>query len=420
MFSRYSIIPLAILALTLTSTFLTYYPTSVAAQNSNQSISLTVTSDRGHYTLGEDVKIWGIIFDKDCNPKVAMVTIQIIKDNRTLYSISKVTAPENGSYFDNGYNVQETGLHEIIVTANNAGYSVNASTSFMAVYYRDAGDLLRQYWQEIAVISVALVYFFIVIAISTKEAEETKNRAKLSPDNESEKKVEIIKNQALENEQRALLNEYKNGKLKRLQNFFSNQKNSLTRNIGKLEFLFRGRFFVATIFLILTAFTFVTVITFLFMPSPIGATSPIGLVINTDISNQTQWVINIGGQPASGTLQYLGGVQIPVYVIVLSFFGAYIYFLVRIPKLVEKKSTELINHSLFYLIRFFMAPILAIALYLVLWQLEVRGTFILAAISFATGLISERVTKRIVEFAKDALGKKSETDTSNRGQTTKP
>jgi hypothetical protein len=397
LFSKYSIIPIAILALTFTSTFLTCSLTFVATQNSANSITVTVTSDRGRYTLDEDVKIWGIIFDKQCNPTVATVTIQIIKDNQTLYTVSKVTAPQNGSYFDNGYNVQETGLHEIIVTAYNADYRVNASTSFTAVYYRDAGDLLKAYWQEIVVILIALFYFFIVIAISSeKKTEKTLEKIPIHALNRGQKQ------EPLPNLQK-----------KDAKHIFTDFNIFFKQNYGKLHYLFRGRFFVATIFLILTVFTMVTVITFLFMPSPVGVTSPLGLVVNTDVSNQTQWVINIGGQPLSGTSgdisQYIGGVQIPVYVIVLSFLGAYVYFLIRIPKLVKKKSSELMNNALFYLIRFFMAPLLAVALYLVLWQVEVRGTFILAAISFATGLIIEQVTKRIIDFAKDAIGKKGPT-----------
>jgi len=178
--------------------------------------------------------------------------------------------------------------------------------------------------------------------------------------------------------------------------------------VGFPRYLFSGRFFVATMFFILTIFTIIIVVTLFFMPSPIGVTSPFGIVINKDVSNETQWVVNIGGQPISDTLQYAGGVQVPIYVIVLSFLGAYVYFLTQVPKLVKlKENSKLMNGALPYLVRFFMAPVLAVALYLVLWQLEVRGTFILAAISFATGLIIEQVTERIIEFARDTIGKKS-------------
>lgn len=381
-----SIIALAIVVITISSSLIAYNASFVIAQkDSNQGITVTVTTDRGRYILDENVKIWGIVFDKACNPTVATVTIQVLKDNEVLYTVSKVTAPQNGSYFDNGYNIQETGAHKIIVTAYYSGYNINASTSVNADFYRDAGDLLKVYWPEATIILISLFYFIVVIAISSHE------------------NIEAGKEKPRTNQRKGRQLNTKNKEKQHLQERLS----------GFFGQLFKGRFFVATMFFILTIFTVVIVVTLFFMPSPIGVTSPFGLVINQDVSNETQWVINIGGQPISDTLRYAGGIQIPIYVIVLSFLGAYVYFLIQVPKLVKlRENSKLVNGALPYLVRFFMAPLLAVALYLVLWQLEVRGTFILAAISFATGLIIEQVTERIIEFARGTIGKKSDSTTS--------
>ena len=173
--------------------------------------------------------------------------------------------------------------------------------------------------------------------------------------------------------------------------------------------LFGGRAYVAAEFVFLTIFTVVSILTLFFSNYQIGVNSPMGLVVNT-YGNQTQWVVNLGGQKVSNVAQYMGGIQVPIYVIVLSFLGAYVYFLNKVPSLVKLGQEELEDQGLQYLVRFFIAPLLAVALYLVLWQLDVTGTFILGAVSFATGLIIEEVTERILQFAKDTIGTKEKTE----------
>jgi len=165
-----------------------------------------------------------------------------------------------------------------------------------------------------------------------------------------------------------------------------------------------GRSFVATEFAFLTIFTFGVSLFFIFNEVPVGINAPMGLVTNT-IGNETQWVLNIGGQLSTNSAQYLGGIQVPIYIIALAFLGAYAYFIINVPSLLKQKDMEELEcKGLNHLVRFFVAPLLAAALYLVLWQLDVKGTFILAATSFATGMIIEQVVDRILSFAKNTIG----------------
>jgi uncharacterized low-complexity protein len=162
--------------------------------------------------------------------------------------------------------------------------------------------------------------------------------------------------------------------------------------------------FVTAEFAFLTIFTVGVTLSFFFTTAPFGENTPMGLVINT-YGNETQWVINVGGQSLAGLQQYAGGIQVPVYVIILAFLGAYAYFLTKVPSFLNEKDQGKLEHEgLEYLVRFFVAPLLAAALYLVLWQLDVRGTFILGATSFATGMIIEQVVERIMLFAKNTIG----------------
>jgi hypothetical protein len=165
----------------------------------------------------------------------------------------------------------------------------------------------------------------------------------------------------------------------------------------------QGRGFVAAEFAFLTLFTFGVSLAFFFNSVPFGVNTPLGLVLNSS-GNETQWAINIGGQTVGNTMQYAGGIQIPLYVIALAFLGAYAYFAVNVPVLLKNKDPESVEcEGLGYLVRFFVAPLLAAVLYLILWQLDIKNAYILAATSFATGFVIEQVVNRITSFAKSNI-----------------
>jgi hypothetical protein len=328
---------------------------SWAQDNHKEGLAVTVEVDKYQYSYCEQVKVQGIVYNGSTGePIKAKVLIQVFLDENLLYSVSTVSS-ENGSYLDEGYRVSKCGFMNLTVSASSGVYFETASIIIFSLSYENFGDIIMNFLGPLFLIFGAVVYFFIVQYYVSRELEKTKE--------------EDLKN----------------------------------------KLLLKPRIFIALQFIFLSIFTISILCILAFTPAPIGTKSPIGLVQNT-YGNETQWVLNLGGTKTAGSTQYLGGVQIPVYVIALSFVGAYVFFLNKVPELVKEKETKkeikkLFDDALKYLVRFFIAPLLAVALYLVLWQVEVRGHFILAAVSFATGLIIEEVTTRILEFAKDVLGK---------------
>lgn len=308
-----------------------------------EGLTVSISTEKHQYIYGEKIAVQGIVYNGSTGePVKAKILIQITRDDVTLYRTSKFTS-EDGTYHDDGYIVTEINTLKITSNASLGGYNGTAATSIVTINHEDILDLVITYFLPFTIAVVVLIYLILLMSVDTKD---------LGP---------------------------------------------IT---GKL---IKPRFFVATEFIFLTLFTLCIISSVIFTTRPIGAEAPFGLVQCT-YENQTQWVINLGGIKASNTSQYVGGVQIPIYVIMLSILGAYIYFLSHIKKLVQEKDKELLmNRGLNYLVRFFIAPSLAIALYLVLWQMDVKGQFTLAAVSFAVGLIIKDVIDRIVKFAKDII-----------------
>ncbi len=351
MIVKRNLLRITIAILILTSLFLSLNIDSVLAQkDSNNGITVTINTSNGEIKYDKPLIIQGVVYNTTTyEPTRATIVIQILKDNTVLYTATTVSSLPDGKYQDQGYCVCQTGTLQITVLATSQGYNASASTTVVSEYYKTIFDLLIVYLIPFILLSASVIVFVIAIVSQTAA-----------------------------------------------------KKNKHVKQLG----LDSGKVFVAIMFVLLSLLTASIVAFFLFVPSQIGASSPIGLVVNSN-GNETQWVVNLGGQRTIESSQYLGGIQIPVYVLVMSFLGAYVFFLTKIRTLLEiPNGNDLTKQSLEYLARFFIAPLLAIALFLVLWQLEVRGTFILGAVSFATGLIIELVTDKILEFAKNVIGVK--------------
>jgi hypothetical protein len=339
---------------------------SLAQDTHKEGLAVTAEVDKYQYSYCELVEVQGVIYNSSTGePIKAKVLIQFFLDEKLLYSVSTISS-ENGTYLDKGYRVSECGFLNLTVSASSEGYHEVASIIIFSLSYENLGDILLNFKAQLALIALAIVYFFIVLVYVTRELEEGKEA------------------------------------------------------ILKDKLFLKPRMFVGTQFIMLSIFAISILCILAFTPAPIGTKSPIGLVQNT-YGNDTQWVLNLGGTKIDGSTQYLGGVQIPIYVIALSFVGAYVFFLNKVPNLVnETDRKKMVDESLKYLVRFFIAPLLAVALYLVLWQVEVRGNFILGAVSFATGLIIEEVTNRILDFAKDILGKTAKKPQNQSAQSNAP
>jgi hypothetical protein len=67
-------------------------------------------------------------------------------------------------------------------------------------------------------------------------------------------------------------------------------------------------------------------------------------------------------------------------------------------------NLSLFKHSLRSLALFFLAPLLAIAIWFIVFQGGTTGKYAIAAISFTIGLVTEEAIQAIISFARNILG----------------
>lgn len=193
-------------------------------------------------------------------------------------------------------------------------------------------------------------------------------------------------------------------------------------------------------FLCLSAIAGFLILSFVFADSEIGVNSPVGMVKQNFASlNKTQmesdlesqWVINVGGSQEDN---YTGGIPIPTYVVILGLVGGYLRYLYGLRYFfgrwikdggyedVEKYWGDLnvmdnmsfLRHSLRSLSLFFLAPLLAVAVWFILVEAGTTGKFAIAAVSFSIGLITEEAIQFIISFARKIFGDGSERTTKEK------
>lgn len=193
-------------------------------------------------------------------------------------------------------------------------------------------------------------------------------------------------------------------------------------------------------FLCLSAIAGFSILSFVFADSEIGVNSPVGMVKQNFASlNKTQmesdlesqWVINVGGSQQDN---YTGGIPIPTYVVIFGLAGGYLrylyglrYFFGRWIKdggyedverywgdLNVMDNMSFLRHSLRSLSLFFLAPLLAVAVWFILVEAGTTGKFAIAAVSFSIGLITEEAIQFIISFARKIFGDGSERTTKEK------
>lgn len=236
-------------------------------------------------------------------------------------------------------------------------------------------------------------------------------------------------------------------------------------------------------FSLTSGIVFSVILSFVFIEEEIGLLAPVGLVKDlvddtgaplTSVSSavpealepsnplpttsgQLQWVVNIGGMRDVVQSVYVGGIQIPVYVVLFGIVGGYLRYLYEIARLsltdrelersekkrndqllerIEKmqkdkslaesqlrgtileleKGTEiairndrrrlLFHRSITDLATLFLSPLLAIAMYFILVQWEPTQTsiYILAVVSFGTGLVTDEIVQLIIRIVQSIIG----------------
>ncbi len=154
-------------------------------------------------------------------------------------------------------------------------------------------------------------------------------------------------------------------------------------------------------FIFLSILSVTPILAIVFTDVQISPNSPLGLIIKTGNQNNTiidnQWVVNIGGIAINN---YSTGIQIPVSVIIFGIAGSYLRFLYYTS---TKESTKGLLEEPFYellkdLALFLLAPLLAIAVWLLLYQGGTTSAFTLAVISFTIGLVTREVVQSLINF----------------------
>jgi hypothetical protein len=154
-------------------------------------------------------------------------------------------------------------------------------------------------------------------------------------------------------------------------------------------------------FVFLSGVAFSVIGTLALTDMQIGANSPVGLVVKGK-----EWVVNIGGD---STDMYAHGIQIPTNIVVFGVAGGYLRFLYNTARPdsrpdVNSKST--FDRSMADLATFFLAPLLAMALWLALSRGtgDAEGIYVMAALSFTVGLITDEVVRTLTRFAGKITG----------------
>jgi hypothetical protein len=191
----------------------------------------------------------------------------------------------------------------------------------------------------------------------------------------------------------------------------------------------------------------------------LGVDSPLGLILKHPLDENGQirlndrgqpelggeWMVNVGGSKHNN---YTDGIQIPIYVITFGIIGGYLRYLYETTKSrrryieneikkIEKETDNegkkkkirrfFVFENLKALALIFLAPILAIGVWFVLQQLGLQGQqqsvqgqtgiFVLAAVSFTIGLVTEEAVEYLIAFIKERLGlpQQTGTDTTTSG-----
>ncbi len=200
-------------------------------------------------------------------------------------------------------------------------------------------------------------------------------------------------------------------------------------------------------FIFLSGIIISILLSLLFTTLEIGEHALIGLVQSNNIeknsisndfggNNTGEWVVNIGGLKLEEIGSYHGGVQIPVYVIVFGLAGGYIRYLYKTSRFmidddfnkendkIKQNLTaegfdqkDMMRRIIFYqslkdIMLFFLAPLLAIAIWFLFsqWQPTSQSTNLLAVFSFAAGLTTTEIINTLTNFTKTNLNKKTSSD----------
>lgn len=148
-------------------------------------------------------------------------------------------------------------------------------------------------------------------------------------------------------------------------------------------------------------------------------TTPVGfLKASMGRVDDLQWVVNIGGVPASGGV-LKGGLGIPLLVLVISTLGAAINMLRKLPDFLRRYDQipdedslvavpgglggELRGDLLKYLVYIISAPFIAMAAFSLMLIADYTNPHAVAIVAFSVGFISDTVVEAILEKSRSFI-----------------
>lgn len=388
---------------------LSLVPYSISGQKSTSSnttlSAVSVNLDRKIYSPGASIRILGSVYNS--SGEFSPNTIVTIK-------IDKIKEPDSGTmgFFEQLFGspfhrrVPELIEQKSIVTDRNGIYNstimAQESGDYNVSIFSPKGNGVASTGFEIIDIWFTKPLYMLYIGIAsfgTLMVVMLREHSKIEKERRNKTQIK---------QERPEIND------KDLQYEVSN---TIIHEIAPYEI---GRFVCLTI--IVASF----VIALVFSEVEVGANSPVGLItihpfppdtnIQPNVNNGQQprasgWYINVGGNVADN---YVGGIEIPVNVLVFGVAGGYLRylyglrFLYEVPKEAKERPEDTdtfwgdiaiydqmgpYKHSFRSLALFFLAPLLAIAVRFVLWQGGTSGYYAIAAVSFTIGLVTEEVIR---------------------------
>jgi hypothetical protein len=408
----------------------------------NQNLTaISVSTDRAKYVTGQPITIFGTVSYnsqlRDTKVNVLIESIGGIYDPETqTYSdltVFRTSVLSRNGYYNVTFNpAEETLLYNATVTALIDG---NPETAWILVNVQEL--FLTKPFIILYVLGGG-GFAALVLIIIKRERIVGRLRATMA----------------------ALIGRPVNGDKERQ----LNEQQSKLRQMGELQSAYtqemlisKEKEFELARFMCLSAIAMAPIAAFVFTDVEISPNSPIGLILKPTVSPDTEngpqlessWMINIGGDALSN---YESGIQVPVDIVIFGIAGGYLRYLWQTAEKVkeiggrrmlavkgegekesaalpttannpnegsatktEHKSEVQVPHALreapetFYealrdIALFFLAPLLAIAVWLVLLQGGTTSIYTLAAISFAVGLVTREVIEAIISFAGRVLG----------------
>jgi hypothetical protein len=179
-------------------------------------------------------------------------------------------------------------------------------------------------------------------------------------------------------------------------------------------------------FICISGISMSPILLFIITDVGIGMNSPMGLIMDQPLDeNKVHWVIHIGGTQNDN---YATGLIIPFFVFAFGILGGYLrylykafekmrdeekeeeskkYIILYAPDIDNITSAQFLHDTIGELTIIFLSPLLAIAVWFILFQGDISDNiYIAAAISFTLGLVTREVIEGLIAFASGRFPKR--------------